>query len=397
MRRLPISARSLALVGVLVPLLALFVYVALRSGPLAPVPVTVVSVEAREISPALSGIGTVEARELYRIGPTAAGRVRSVSVTVGDTVRSGQLLGEMDPIDLDERIVAQDEAIGRMKASVLAAEAQELDSAARSGYAEAQARRYRELLKGGFVPVAAAEAREQERAAAEAGLSAARANLEAARRDIARARAEKEGLSRQRQSLRLVSPVDGLVVARDADPGSTVVAGQSVVQVVDPKSLWVNARFDQSGSASLAPGLPARVVVRSDPDRALAGRIERVEPMADSVTEEALAKVTFDDTAGAAVAIGALAEVTIALPAAKAAPVVPDASVQRVGGKTGVWTVVNGKIRFAEARVGAYDLDGLVQVTQGVSPGDRVVVYSQKALTAKSRVKVVESVAGISK
>ena len=62
MKILPFQGRTLALIGVVLPLLALFIYVALRSGPLAPVAVTVSTVEARPISPALFGVGTVEAR-----------------------------------------------------------------------------------------------------------------------------------------------------------------------------------------------------------------------------------------------------------------------------------------------------------------------------------------------
>jgi len=395
MSRLPISGRTLALIAVIVPLLALFVYVALRSGPLAPVPVTVAAVETRPVSPALSGIGTVEARYTYKIGPTAAGRVKRVDVNVGDAVRAGQLLGEMDPVDLDDRVAAQEAAFRRVEASVLSSEAQVLDAKARFDYADSQAKRYRELLGRGSVAVVAAETKEQERSVAEAALSAARANLEAARQDLRRIKAERDGLGKQRANLKLIAPVDGLVAARDADPGTTVVAGQPVIQVIDPKSLWVNARFNQIGSSGLAPGLPARIVLRSDSGRALEGRVLRVEPLADAVTEETLAKVTFDTDHDAARSVGELAEVTVALPAVDAAPVVPNASVQRVDGKTGVWTIDDGDLRFAEAKIGATGVDGLVQVTEGLEAGQKVVVYSQKALGPKSRVKVVERIAGV--
>ena len=83
MNKFHIQGRTLAMIGVLVPLMALFVYVAVRSGPLAPVLVTATTVEDRSIRPALFGIGTVEARYTYRIGPTFAGRVKQVSVDVG--------------------------------------------------------------------------------------------------------------------------------------------------------------------------------------------------------------------------------------------------------------------------------------------------------------------------
>ena len=106
MKRLPLQRRTLIMLVVLLPLLVLFVYVALRSGPLAPISVTVTRVESRSVAPGLFGIGTVEARHTYKIGPTFAGRIKILGVDVGDHVKSGQVLGEMDPIDLDQRIHA---------------------------------------------------------------------------------------------------------------------------------------------------------------------------------------------------------------------------------------------------------------------------------------------------
>ena len=118
MSRFGISGRSLALIAVLVALAAIFVWVALRSGPLAPVPVTVVKVGSQSIAPALFGIGTVEARYTHRIGPTAAGRVLRVDVQVGDRVEAGQSIGEMDSVDVDQRLAAQEAAIRRAQAEV---------------------------------------------------------------------------------------------------------------------------------------------------------------------------------------------------------------------------------------------------------------------------------------
>ena len=98
---LPVSGRMALIIAGVVPLVALFFFVVLRSGPLAPVPVTVTTVEVREVSPALFGIGTVEAKSLFKIGPNAPGRVRNVFVNVGDRVSARQLLAEMERPDLD--------------------------------------------------------------------------------------------------------------------------------------------------------------------------------------------------------------------------------------------------------------------------------------------------------
>ena len=140
----------------------------------------------------------------------------------------------------------------------------------------------------------------------------AEASLTAARKELVRVRAERGALQAQLKNLNLVAPAAGLVVARNADPGTTVVAGQAVVELIDPKNLWVNVRFDQIHARGLAAGLPAQIVLRSQAG-ALPGRVLRVEPLADAVTEEMLAKVEFDLIPTPLPPVGELAEVTVAL------------------------------------------------------------------------------------
>lgn len=397
MKRLAIKGRTLAIIAVIVPLLALFIYVALRSGPLAPVLVTVTKVENRAISPAIFGIGTLEARYTYKIGPTTAGRVKQVNVNVGDFVRAGQLLAEMEPIDLDSRITAQDATSRRANASVMAAEAQTLDATARKEFATTQAKRYEDLLLSRSVSAEAVDTKRQENKVAESSLAASRANLEAARQELAKTHADRGGLTQQRSNLRLIAPVDGLVAARDIDPGTTVVAGQPVVVVIDPKSLWINVRFEQLTASGLAAGLSSSIVLRSQAGHSMAGSVLRIEPFADAVTEEILAKVVFDTLPLPLPPIGELAEVTVALNALPIAPSLPNACVQRVDGILGVWLIEEGDLRFAPIKIGEIDLDGQVQILEGLKAGQQVVLYSQHALKASSRIKLVKQIPGVKK
>lgn len=388
-------ARTLTLLAVLVPLLALFGYAILTSGPLAPVPVTLTRVAEAPLAPALFGVGTVEARYTYRIGPTIAGRVSRVEVQVGDRVQPGQLLGEMDPVDLDDRVQAQDAALRRAESGVVAAQAQVRDGIARRDYAATQVHRYEQLLQARTASEDTAGAKRQEAQVAEAGLALALANQESAEQELKRVRAEREALVRQRANLRLVSPVNALVVSRDAEPGSTVVAGQSVIEVIDPGSLWVDVRFDQLGAAGLRADLSARISLRSRPSVEIPGRVLRVEPRADAVTEELRAKVAFADLPDPLPAVGELAEVTVALPALAPAPVLPNAALHRVDGRLGVWVLDQDGLRFSPVEPGAADLDGQVQAKSGVGIGDRIVLHSRSPLTSHSRIKVVEEIPGV--
>jgi HlyD family secretion protein len=374
-------------------LLTALLTVLLRAGPLAPTRVTVTPVTEGQVTPALFGIGTVEARRAYLIGPTVPGRVLRVLADVGDSVQAGQLLAEMDPVDLAQRLAALQAAAGRAASAQAAAQAQLHDAMARKELARTNARRNVELADKNFISAGALESRLQEQASAEAAVQAAQANLDGARQELLRLQAEQAGLRQQRDSIRLLAPVDGVVTAREAEAGSTVVAGQAVLRLVDPASLWVKTRFDQGRSTGLTSGLPARIVLRSNPTQPLAGKVARLELLSDSVTEERVAQIIFDPLP-AGVTLGELAEVTLQLASAAPALIVPNASVKRRGEQTGVWRVREGRLQFAPVRLGASGLDGRVQVLDGLQAGDQVVVYSEKALSEGARFKVVDALAG---
>lgn len=387
--------RTIGLLLGLIVLTALFFYVMMRSGPLAPVPVTAAAVEERSISPALYGIGVVESGAVFRIGPTSPGRVKNVFVQVGDRVEAGQKIAVMDPVDLDQRTAAQRASISRLEAVVRAAGARTSETAAKKKYAEAQSKRYDNLLKSGAVSVDSAEAKRQERQVTASAWASSNADLQAARAELERARADLDALLSQKKNLDLAAPASGLVSSRAAEPGTTVVAGQPVAEVIDIRDIRISVRFDQAMASGLRAGLPAEIVLRSRNGQVFSGTILRVEPLADPVTEELLAKAAFDTIPEVIPPLGELAEVTVTLPGLPVSPVVPDAALQRWNGSLGVWIIENGSIAFRPVKTGRRDLEGRVQVREGLKPGERVVAYSVKALTPKSRVKIYDTLEGI--
>lgn len=387
--------RTVLLLAGLLGLGGMFLYVMMRSGPLAPVPVTAAEVRSAAVSPALFGIGVVESGAVFRVGPTSPGRVKELVVQVGDWVKKGQRVAVMDPVDMDERISAQKASIARLSASVKAASARTAEVAAKKDYAEAQSKRYDNLLKSDAVSIDAAEAKRQERLATAAAWSSANAELQAARAELERAKADLSALVSQKDNLDLLAPASGLVSARSAEPGTTVVAGQPVAEIVDMESIRVSVRFDQAMAGGLRPGLPVQISLRSGNGVVHEGAILRVEPVADPVTEEIVAKAVFQRLPDPVPPVGELAEVTVNLPPLPEGPVAPDGALQRYSGRLGVWVLENGSIAFRPVKTGRRDLDGNVQIREGLKTGEKIVVHSVKALTAKSRVKVFESLEGV--
>jgi len=369
-------------------LIGAIVFVVQRAGPLAPVNVTVVHAAEGSLSPALFGIGTVEARRSYLIGPTSPGRVLRVLVDVGDMVKAGQLLAEMDPVDLDSRLQALDASMARAHSAIAAAQAQTADAGARDNLAKITAQRYLALGQQNFMSTGAVEAKLQEQASAEAGLKSAQANLAAARQDLPRLKAERVALVQQRQNVRLLATQDSTVMSRDAEPGSTVVAGQAVLKLVDTRSLWIKARFDQGRSSGLASGLAANIVLRANTGQVLPGQVARVELQGDSITEERIAQITFTSLP-AGLSVGELAEVTLQLAPTPRGLLLPNAAIKRQGEQAGVWILNGNAPKFVALGLGQTSLDGQVQVLSGIKASDRVVVYSEKEINIQTRIKIV--------
>jgi HlyD family secretion protein len=385
-----LSSKQLYVLLSALVLIAGMVYVVFRLGPLAPVKITTIRVENKTLTHSIFGIGVLEAQQTWLLGPLSASRVLQVDAKVGQHVKAGQLLAEMDPLDLDQRLASQEAALAKAFSYLDNAQAQNEDAQSRQSVATLNLARQKELARQNFISQGALEIREQELISTHAALKITKANLASAAQDIQKIQADKQAALLQRNSMRLVAPADAVVISRDAEAGSTVVAGQAVLRLAQPTSLWVKMRVDQGRSQGLAIGLPAQIVSRSNPHQTLNGKVVRVEWQSDAVTEERIAQVAFDQLPPN-LSMGEMAEVTLSLKPSTPALSVPQASVQQYQGRTGVWKVDGKQLTFCDVIWGAYSHDGWVEVVSGLKQGDEVLVYSEKTIKATTRFQIVDA------
>lgn len=358
----------------------------LRGGGPGAVQISAAKVVRSDLKPTLFGIGVVEAQRNILVGPTVAGRVARVYVEQGAQVEAGTLLAEMDPIDLNERLSASRQAMLRAKSSVAASQAQAEEAESRKATADASAKRYASLRERGFVSTEAERSKGHEARAADAALRASQANIGVSSADAARLSSEAAALEKQLANTKLIAPVSGLVITRDIEPGSTAVAGQSVVRLAEKDSLWLRVRIDQGRSAGLAIGLPATIKMRSRPGESFSGKLARIEQLSDAVTEERLVMVAFDQPP-AGLTLNEMAEVTLNLPARSNALTLPPAALVRQNGQTGVFAVESGRAQFITVNVGIRTENGL-EILDGITEGAQVVTLKTKPLVDGDRLRV---------
>jgi len=196
-------------------------------------------------------------------------------------------------------------------------------------------------------------------------VEAARAQAREARSALVLARARLEDAV-------IRSPLHGYVLSRELEPGATVNPGTPILKLADPRTAWVTVYVDEREIGTIAVGDAVAITLRSDPGRALRGRVGRVQRESDRVTEQLAVDLTFEERPPR-ITIGEQAEATIQ-PAGRPRVAMPLAALVRKPDGPGAITVANGRLRFRGVRLGPSGSNGWVEVVDGVRQGERVVL-----------------------
>ena len=319
------------------------------------------------------GPGTVQARVPVTLAARVGATVTQVHADVGDAVRAGQLLVSLDDRDVAARrsaVAGQQEALARNTEGARAALAK---AQADLDLALSKQRRDAQLLAQGFVSQAVVDASNSAVAAAAAGVDGARSTLAARGADARTLMQEARYADAVLSYTRIVAPMDGIVIQRLAEAGSSVVPGTPLMKIVDPASLWVATRVDESVVGRVMPGQAASIRLRSG--ETVTGKVARIARQSDAATRELDVHVAFD-AVPQRFAIDAEAEVAIAVGEDRGILVPLAALTRDRAGRQGVLVIDGGRTRFQPVETaGADERQALVR--KGLAGGEAVVAVAE--------------------
>ena len=206
------------------------------------------------------GNGQIEAVQVD-IAARAGGRVAEVAVRVGDTVRPGDLLVQMDTRQLEAQLARAEADIARAESDVAAAVAMIAQSEARLIFAEQELTRTRELVDRGVASREQLEARISEARVAEANLTSSQASETAQRRRVDAAQAQRREIATQIEDSQLISTVQGRVLYRLAEPGEVIGSGATALVLVDMTEVYMEFFLRSTEAHQVAIGSEARIVL----------------------------------------------------------------------------------------------------------------------------------------
>ena len=326
---------------------------------------TTMRVESRtatESSSTLVGELQVNEERYGEVVAPVAGRVSRVLADIGEQVRAGQPLAELQSTEL-----------GRARAAYTSAQAR-LDLARRA------LARKRTLADERIAPVREVQEAQADADAAEADARAARAELQALGIDAAGVAADESDASR----LLLRAPVSGVVIDRALVVGRTATPDVPLFRVADLSRLWLVVHAFERDALRVSPGAPAVIAFAALPGQPFAGRVSLVGRQIDLGSRTVPIRIDVANPNGQ-LRPGMSAAVTLPLGGASSSILtVPVAALQRFGDE---WVVFLAKPdgHFEIRPVGrGRDLGTEVEVVRGLAQGELVVVDGAFVLKAEA-------------
>jgi len=229
-------------------------------------PYRTAAVARGDITRSVSASGALQALVTVQVGSQVSGQIKDVLVDFNSTVRKGQLLATIDPQTYNSRVE-------QSQADVSASDAALAQQQAQADVAKANYQRTLSLYQQGIASKSALDADEAVFKAAQASVQASRAKITQSRASLASTRLD---LGRTQ----IVSPIDGVVVNRQIDPGQTVQASFSaptLFQIAqDLSKLQVKIMVDEADIGQVRQGQTVNFTVDAFPDRTFTGVVTQV-------------------------------------------------------------------------------------------------------------------------
>jgi macrolide-specific efflux system membrane fusion protein len=239
--------------------------------------------------------GTVESDNLVSVGAQVSGQLKSLKVDLGDTVKAGQLVAEIDSLPQQNTLRTKTAALAAIRAQKQAKEAS-------LALAELNYKRQTQMLRGDAASREDAET-------AEANLKVLRAEIAALDAQIEQAKIAVDTAQLDLGYTKIASPIDGVVVAIVTKEGQTVNANQTaptIIKVARLDRMTIKVEISEADVIRVKPGQRVSFTILGEPDNRYPAVVKAIEPAPESIAKETTSTTSTTSTSTAIYYIGIL-------------------------------------------------------------------------------------------
>ncbi|WP_127092151.1 efflux RND transporter periplasmic adaptor subunit [Aquabacter cavernae] len=334
-----------------------------------------------DIEQNVTALGTIKPKTYVDVGTQVSGQLRKVMVEIGDTVKKGDQLAQIDPTVYQTRVLGDQAQLENLKAQLSQQKAQlDLDK----------------LRDNRATRLLASQSGSQDTAdAAAATVRIGEAKVLALEAQIKQTQATLDGDLANLGYTKIFAPMDGVVVSTSATEGQTLNANQTapiVLRLADLDTMQVWAQVAEADIPKVKVGMSVYFTTLGMPDRRFQAKVVQVLPTPETVNDVVLYNVLIDVPNTERLLMTSMsAQVFFMLGSAKDAIIVPSAAVRpsrtarrEVRNEATVRVLVNGQVETRQVKTGLAGRNQ-IQITDGLKEGDLVVTSPDPAAQQANR------------
>jgi len=335
----------------------------------------IISPTSGELLVEIFGIGDLGAKNIYTINAQTGGKILNIYTDEGEWVKKGDLLVSIDSVDMPELL--EEAKISVKKASSeLVASKKELESLkAQINLALVTFKRYEKLKKQSFASQSEYDKAKADLDVVDAQIKATKARIKSANIEIERSKKNVEAIKVKLSRFNIYAPTDGYVIAKDAEVAQSVTPSQTILKIVDPKTVWVKTYVDEKISGEIRVGQDATITLRSQRDKKYKGIVKRIVAQTDPITQEKEIDVAFENLP-IPFYINEQAEVLIATKRFSNIVKISSKFLVSKNGSLGMWVKKDSKAHFKKLDITARGEDELSASNLNIN--DEIIVVSSK-------------------
>lgn len=338
-----------------------------------------------DIDVSIKGIGNVSALNIYSITAQSGGKILKILKDDRDEVKKGDLLIQMDGVDLFEQLEVAKANLNKAKYDAIATKNELANQQAQRELLKITFKRFSKLKENGFASLSEYDKADMELKSSNANIEASKAKIDSSNAAIIAASKNVNAIKARIDRLSIYSPVDGYVISKEAEASQSVLSSTPILKILNPETLWVQTKIDERISSKITLNQKATIHLRSQADKVYEGSVKRISSISDAVTLEREVNIAFD-TIPTPFYINEQAEINIIVQSFKNVLKIPaKVSVQRQG-KIGVWLEKNGHAEFLEIKKIAQSEDEIAVSNLSVESNIIVADAKKKPLSDGAKI-----------
>lgn len=338
------------------------------------------------LSAEVHGVGNVDAKDIYTINAQTNGRITKIFTDEGLWVKKGELLVEIDPVDLPKLLEESKASLQKAKYELLAVKQEMQNLKAQKTLIKISYERYEKLYKQKYAAKAEYDKAYADLQSIDAQIGANGAHINSSKAEILRAQKNIQAIQIKLSRLKLYAPTDGYVISKDAQASQTVLSAQAILKIVDTKTVWIKAYIDEQISSKIKIGQKVDITLRSQSNKTFLGTVQRISAISDAVTQEREIAVSFDNLP-IPFYINEQAEVSITTETFTDIWSIDASLVSQENGKVGVWIAKDSRAYFQELEIVARSQNS-VGVKSGVDESTKIIVLNPKKKPLSNGMKI---------